>query len=303
MLTISGTVAFDSIRTPDAAHSKLMGGSAMFASVAASLFTAPAIVSIVGQDYPATYSAFLSGRGIDLSGVTRAAGSTFHWSGYYEKDMGQAHTLATDLNVLLEFDPQVPEHARDSRVVFMANFDPVLQKKAILQFKKPELVVVDTMNFWIEHCIDEVRDVLKLADVLILNDQELRLLTGVDNVIAALPLAIALGPKRIIVKKGEHGAVMFDGQDYFMCPAIPISKLVDPTGAGDTFAGAFCGYLTTAPEWNEVTFRRAVMYGILVSSHTVMGFGVDGIRDLSLGKLQEVFKTYQHRCALPDLTS
>ncbi|MSR88821.1 MAG: sugar kinase [Candidatus Margulisbacteria bacterium] len=299
MLTISGTVAFDSIRTPLGSHSKLLGGSGMFASVAASLFAQPYLVSIIGQDFNPDYLAFLTSRKIDLSGIKRSDGLTFHWSGFYEKDMGQAHTLATDLNVLLEFDPLVPTAAHNSRVVLMGNFDPALQKKAILQFKKPELVVVDTMNFWIENSIDDVRAMLALADVLILNDQELRLLTGVDNVIKALPEAIALGPKRIVVKKGEHGALMYNGSDYFMCPAVPITELVDPTGAGDTFAGAFSGYLSTVPVWDELAFRRAVIYGILVSSHTVQGFSVDGIKSLTLDKLEAAFETYKSRSMLP----
>jgi len=169
-----------------------------------------------------------------------------------------------------------------------------------LQFKKPELVVVDTMNFWIENSIDDVRAMLALADVLILNDQELRLLTGVDNVIKALPEAVALGPKRIVVKKGEHGALMYNGSDYFMCPAVPITELVDPTGAGDTFAGAFSGYLSTVPVWDELAFRRAVIYGILVSSHTVQGFSVDGIKSLTLDHLEKAFETYKSRSMLPN---
>jgi sugar/nucleoside kinase (ribokinase family) len=300
MLTIAGTLAFDSIRTPAGAHSKLLGGSGMYASVAASLFTAPYLISIIGHDFPEEYVSFLTDRKINLSGVTQSDGLTFHWSGAYEKDLSQAQTIATDLNVLWEFNPQVPEQALPSRVVLMANFDPVLQRKAILQFSGPKLVVMDTMNFWIENCIDELRETIGHADVLIINDQELRMLSGKNNLIQGIREVMNLGLKRIVVKKGEHGAIMFNGTDYFMCPALPVDELIDPTGAGDTFAGAFCGYLATHEGWTEESFRRAVLYGILVSSHTVRGFGINGINSLTKEDLEGVFATYRKWSALPE---
>ena len=286
-LSIIGTVAYDSIKSPHGERERILGGSASFSSIAASLFNESHIVSIVGQDFESKYLDFFNERGINTTGIEIADGNTFHWSGYYEKDMAEAFTLQTDLNVLLAFNPVVPEHCKDSGIVFCANIDPVLQKQAIEQFQNPELVILDTMNFWIEHSKDALLEVLKLVDILIVNDGEARQLTGESNIVNALDALIQLGPKRVIVKKGEHGSIMYDGISHFTCPALPIRNLIDPTGAGDSFAGAFAGYLSSSNSRTEQDFRKAVAFGSIVSAHTVQGFSFDALNKLTLPAVHE----------------
>lgn len=298
-VTIIGTVALDSIQTPQGAFNRILGGSATYASTAASLFGPVHIVSVIGQDFPDEHLAFLQSRGINTEGVEKKDGNTFHWEGFYTDDMSQAHTLTTELNVLLEFDPIVPESAKNSRIVFLANIDPVLQRKAIRQFTNPELIIMDSMNFWIENHLHNLKDTLKEVDVLILNDQELRLLTKVDNLIAGMHEAMTFGPKRIIVKKGEHGAMMLSENGFFVCPAFPLQQLTDPTGAGDSFAGGIAGYLAKATEISEETFRQALIVGTLIASHTVQDFSLNKLKALTTAEIQAQFASYRDSALLP----
>ncbi|NQY73248.1 MAG: bifunctional hydroxymethylpyrimidine kinase/phosphomethylpyrimidine kinase [Candidatus Margulisbacteria bacterium] len=292
-VAIIGTVALDSIKTPSGEHNRILGGSATFSATAATIFGPAGIVSIVGKDFPSEHIEFFKSRNINLDGLHHSEGDTFHWKGYYEGDMNQAITVKTDLNVLLEFDPVIPDSLKKSPIVFMANVDPVLQEKAIRQFESPELVILDTMNFWIEHKLEALKQTLKLVDILIVNDQEIRQLTGDYNLITAISKAIELGPKRVVVKKGEHGAMMFDGTDFYMFPAYPLSNLVDPTGAGDSFAGAFAGYLSTQKSISDETYKQAVIAGTLVSSHTVQDFSLNSLKKITPEVLNQTFKAFK----------
>ncbi len=298
-VAIIGTVAFDSIETPKGQFDRILGGSGSYAGTAASLFSPVHLISVVGKDFPNEHLNFFENRGIQVNGIQKLDGDTFHWKGYYKADMNQAFTVQTDLNVLLQFDPKVPQNAQDSKIVFLANIDPVLQKKAIEQFSSPQLIVLDSMNYWIESHCDNLKETLKLVDVLILNDQEIRLLTKIDNVIQAMAEVLKLGPKRVIVKKGEHGSVMYNGKEFFTCPAFPLEELVDPTGAGDSFAGGFSGYLAQAKELNEDAFRKAVVAGTLISSHTVRDFSLNQLKNLTVDQLQEQFEQFKDFAMIP----
>lgn len=280
-ISIIGTVALDSIKTPHGAHSRILGGSAAYAALAAQLFSKSHIISIIGNDFPEAHLTHLQDKGINLDGIAQSSSPSFHWSGYYEGKMAQAHTLSTDLNALLEFDPVIPSTQHEYPYVFCANFDPILQKKAITQFKAPKYVILDTMNFWIQNKIDELRDVLQLVDILIINEDEIRELVGEDNLIVAMQKAQALGPKRIIAKKGEHGALMMHEDTFFAAPAYPVDKVVDPTGAGDSFAGGFIGYLAQHESPTESDFRKALITGMIVAAHTVQSFSVEALSTLT----------------------
>lgn len=300
-VAIIGTVALDSIDTPKGSHSRILGGSASYAGMASRLFSSTALVSVIGADFPSEHMSYFHEKGMDTTSITQLSGDTFHWKGYYKEDMAQAFTVQTDLNVLMEFNPIVASSAQHARIVFLANIDPVLQQRAIGQFVNPELIVMDSMNYWIESHLDSLKETLKLVDVLILNDQEIRLLTGERNIVNAMRLALLLGPKRVIVKKGEHGAIMFNGETTFACPAVPLSDLVDPTGAGDSFAGAFCGYLAKEPHLDEAAFRRAVLTGVLVSSFTVRDFSIGALKSLDLNLLKEAYDAYYATSGIPVL--
>jgi sugar/nucleoside kinase (ribokinase family) len=298
-VAIIGTVAFDSIETPKGQFDRILGGSGSYSGTAASLFAPVHLISVIGQDFPDEHLTFFQKRGMNTAGIQKLDGNTFHWKGYYKADMNQAFTVSTDLNVLLQFDPQIPAEAKNSKIVFLANIDPVLQKKAIEQFNNPELIVLDSMNYWIENHLDSLKETLKLVDVLILNDQEIRMLTGLDNVIQAMAHVLTLGPKRVIVKKGENGSVMYNGTEFFSCPAFPLDQLVDPTGAGDSFAGGFAGYLAKAPHLTEDIFRQAVVVGTLISSHTVRDFSLNQLKTLTWDDLQRQFEQFKGFAMLP----
>ncbi len=298
-VAIIGTVAFDSIQTPKGSFDRILGGSASYAGTAASLFAPVHLISVVGADFPEAELAYFVSRGMTVDGIEKRDGKTFHWKGYYEADMNQAFTVATDLNVLLEFDPVIPSVAKDSRIVFLANIDPDLQKKAISQFTKPELIVLDSMNFWIEHHVHRLKETLSLVDVVILNDQEIRMLTGQDNVILAMNDVLNMGPTRVIVKKGEHGSLMVSADGLFALPAFPLTELVDPTGAGDSFAGGIIGYLAGCAELNDAAFRKALVVGTLVASHTVRDFSLSQLKALTKAQLDTQFEEYRGFVGLP----
>jgi sugar/nucleoside kinase (ribokinase family) len=290
-LTIIGTVAFDGIETPKGSYPKILGGSAMYAATAASIFSPVNIVSIVGQDFDQEYFDYFINRKINIDGITITKNNnTFYWQGFYEKDMNQAFTKQTQLNCLLEFNPIIPEKAKNSRIVFLANVDPVLQKKAINQFTKPDLVILDTMNYWIEHKLKDLLETINLVDILILNDQEIKLLTRKDNLILAMKELFQQNKlKLLVVKKGEHGAIMYDGNTFFSLPAIPLDDITDPTGAGDSFAGGFAGYLASAQHIDINAFKRAIIVGTLISSFTVQGFGVSKLQTIAKQDLIDQF--------------
>lgn len=288
---IVGTVALDTIETPTGSRSRILGGSATYAGTAASIFAPTSIVSIVGRDFPREHLRFFQDKAINLDGLIVSEGDTFHWKGYYRADMNQAYTVATDLNVLLEFDPVIPASVSGHDIVFLANIDPELQKKALRQFKHPRLVILDTMNYWIDTKLTALKELLPLIDVLIINDQEVKQLTGIeDNSVKAMMKAATYGVKRIIVKKGEHGSLMYNGKTFYLCPAFPLETVVDPTGAGDSFAGGIAGYLALKGRFDETAFRQAVIVGTLVSSFTVQGFSLETLSTLNWEMLERKYE-------------
>jgi len=293
-VAIIGTVAFDSIETPFGKKERILGGSATFSGIAASLFSPVSLISIVGRDFPQEHFDFFKSKQINVDGISVTPGKTFHWKGYYKGDMNQAFTVSTELNVLEKFDPLVPKTAQSSAIVFLANIDPALQKKALTQFKSANLVILDTMNFWIEHRLAELKETLRLADILIVNDQEIRQLTGKTNVIQAMAEILNLGPKRVILKKGEHGSMMHNGKQIFICPAVPLTHVTDPTGAGDSFAGGFAGYLAQYSSLeDEEIFKKAMLAGTLISSVTVQNFSIDALKTLTPFEFKQKFLEFR----------
>jgi sugar/nucleoside kinase (ribokinase family) len=288
-LCVVGTLAFDSIETPFGSATDALGGSASYIATAASYFVRPVgIVGVVGGDFSNEALEFLRGRGVDTSGVEiKPDGRTFRWSGRYHFDLNNRDTLETQLNVLADFDPVIPEQMRDASFVCLGNIDPTLQLKVLDQMRSPEFVVCDTMNFWIEGTPEKLREVLTRVDCLIINDSEARLLTGEPNLVKSARLIMEMGPHILIIKKGEHGALLFLEDDIFSAPAYPLENIFDPTGAGDTFAGGFIGYLARAGEVNSGTLRRAVINGSAMASFCVEKFSLDALKDLSMAQIGE----------------
>ncbi len=303
---VVGTVAFDSIETPFGAVDQVLGGSATYIALAARYFTRPVrLVGVVGGDFPEAYVDVLRQDGVDLDGLqVEPAGRTFAWKGRYHYDLNQRDTLATDLNVLESFDPVLPEAYRDSRVVCLGNLDPAIQQRVLDQVERPDLVVCDTMNFWIEHTPDSLRDTLRRVDCLIINDAEARELSGEANLVRAARLIREMGPEILIVKKGEHGALLFANGTVFSAPAYPLEDIHDPTGAGDTFAGGFVGYLARAGSFEADVLRQAVVYGSAMASFCVERFGPERLIGLTRDEVDrraEAFRELAHIPALAPL--
>ena len=283
-LLVVGSIALDTIETPFGHADRVAGGSAVYISAAASYFTAPIrLVGVVGSDFPKSEIEFLESRGIDLAGLqTIEGGKTFHWSGRYHYDLNQRDTLDTQLNVFEKFDPVLPASYRKSRYILLGNIDPVLQKSVIESMEqKPELVICDTMNFWIEGKHDELLRTLKKVDVIIVNDSEARLLSSEPNLVKAAKKIMNLGPRIVIIKKGEHGELLFTGDTIFSAPAFPLEFIYDPTGAGDAFAGGFVGHLARTEDLSDENLKRAVIYGSVMASFSVTKFGIEGLKELS----------------------
>ncbi len=288
-LCVVGTLAYDTIETPFGRADDALGGSATFVATSASYFTQPiGIVGVVGKDFSQDALRYLEGRGADLSGVQiKEDGLTFRWSGRYHFDLNERDTLDTQLNVLADFDPVIPEHMRGAGFLCLGNFDPALQLKVLDQMTAPKFVVCDTMNFWIDGALDSLRTVLSRVDCLIINDSEARMLSNDPNLIRAARTIMKMGPHILIIKKGEHGALLFSNNSIFSAPAYPLENIFDPTGAGDTFAGGFIGYLANCGEVTDANLRRAVIYGSAMASFCVEQFSLDAIRDLSQEQIRE----------------
>lgn len=296
-VVIVGTVALDTIETPHGHRSRVLGGSAVYAGIAARLFTDVRLSGIVGRDFPHEHKQFLMDREIDISGVEVADGDTFHWHGAYLNDLNSADTIQTDLNVLTQFNPRFPDHYQsDHPILFLANIDPVIQLKVIEAIPSASLIVMDTMNFWITHHREALLGTLKRVDVLVINDAEIRLLTGKSNLFLAIEAVLTMGPKRVIVKKGEHGSVSFDGTHYFLLPACPLTEVVDPTGAGDTFAGALVGMLAIQTSRDEMAFRRAMVVGTVLSAMTVQGFSVERLKQANRDDVESQVARFVSQC-------
>jgi sugar/nucleoside kinase (ribokinase family) len=286
---VVGSIGLDTVETPFGAVQDVLGGAACFSSVAASFFTEVRLVGVTGTDFPEAHTAFLQGRGIDLTGVQRADGPTFRWRGYYEYDMNQAHTLATELNVFEHFAPAVPDAYRDTPYVFLANIDPDLQLSVLEQIAGAKFVMADTMNYWINGKRDRVLEVIKRVDAVTLNDAEARQLCETPSLVVAGRKLLDLGPRVVIIKKGEHGALLFTENDYFVAPSFPLEEVRDPTGAGDTFAGGLMGYLAFVDDISDAALRKAVVYGSVLASYTVEDFSLNRLQRLELGEVMVRF--------------
>lgn len=292
-LLVVGSIAFDSIETPNGAVDDALGGSATFFSYSASFFTTPRLVGVVGEDFPDEHRQLFAGRKVDTAGLVTQAGKTFRWKGRYHQDMNTRDTLEVHLNVFGTFNPVLPERFRDSTHVFLANGSPVVQAKVLDQVRQPKLVLADTMDLWIETQHDELLALLPRVDGLLLNDSEARLLTEEDNMVRAGEAVRKLGPKFVILKKGEHGAMLFSDDGVFVVPAYPTAQVVDPTGAGDSFAGGIMGYLESDHTPPPGRLRRGMAYGTVVASLTVEGFGLDRLKRTNRNEIDERLEKYR----------
>jgi sugar/nucleoside kinase (ribokinase family) len=292
---VVGSLAIDTIETPFGSVQNALGGSAVYIAAAASYFFKPVrLVGVVGGDFPKQGMAFLEERHVDLEGLEVVKdGKTFRWSGRYHYDLNERDTLFTELNVFEKFDPKIPEKYRRSNCVCLGNIDPVLQRRVLDQIEKPRVVICDTMNYWIERKNKELRETLKLINVLILNDSEARLLSKEPNLIKAAKVIRGMGPSILIIKKGEHGALLLTEQVVFSAPAYPMENIFDPTGAGDAFAGGFAGWLARTDDLSEENLKRAVIYGSTLASFCVEKFGVEGLADLTYLQIQDRFREFR----------
>ncbi|MCC6549195.1 MAG: sugar kinase [Ignavibacteriaceae bacterium] len=293
-LLVVGSVALDSVATPFDKVDNALGGSATYISLSASYFSGPVhVVAVVGDDFPQKYLQMLESHNIDLDGLQVIdGGKTFRWAGKYHYDLNSRDTLLTELNVFEKFDPIIPDHQRKSKFVCLGNIDPVLQKRVLDQLEKPQFVVCDTMNYWIEGKKDELVSLLPRVNVLIINDSEARLLANEPNLIKAAKLIIGMGVQTLIIKKGEHGALLFSGDVIFSAPAYPMEMIFDPTGAGDTFAGGFIGYLYKTQDLSVENIKRAVIYGSTMASFCVEKFSTEELEELSYLRIQDRYREF-----------
>lgn len=287
---VVGSLGLDTVKTPFGQASDVLGGTSSYFSLAASMYTDVQVVAVVGTDFPQEYRAILEARPIDLRGLQVMAGKTFRWSGEYRFDMNVAETLDTQLNVFADFHPRLPEDYRHTEYVFLANIHPALQLEVLSQVHLPKLVVLDSMNFWIENSRPSLSEVMRRSDIVLLNDGEVRQFTGTPNLIAGAREILALGPRAVVVKKGEHGALLVSSDDgVFVAPAYPQEEVRDPTGAGDSFAGGFIGYLASRDDTSAEAIRRAIIHGSAIASFTVEDFSVRRLERLTS---QEVLERY-----------
>jgi len=295
-LLIVGTVAFDAIETPFGKTDKILGGAATYIGISASFFNVKsAIVSVVGDDFPQEYLDLLTERNIDISGIEIVkGGKTFFWSGLYHNDLNSRDTLVTELNVLADFQPKVPQDYKNAEIVMLGNLHPLVQSSVLDQMEtKPKLVVLDTMNFWMDCALPELLDIVKRVDVITINDEEARQLSGEYSLVKAAAKIHTMGPKYVVIKKGEHGALLFHNKEIFFAPALPLEDVFDPTGAGDTFAGGFAGFITQSENVSFDNMKKAVIYGSNLASFCVEKFGTE--RMLNLEKNEVVSRLKQFK--------
>jgi len=295
-LLIVGTVAFDAIETPFGKTDKILGGAATYIGLSASFFNVQsAIVSVVGDDFPQEYLDLLTSRNIDITGLEVVqGGKTFFWSGRYHNDLNSRDTLDTQLNVLADFQPKVPQDYKNAEIVMLGNLHPLVQSSVLDQMEtQPKLVVLDTMNFWMDCALPELLDVIKRVDVITINDEEARQLSGEYSLVKAAAKIQTMGPKYVVIKKGEHGALLFHNKDVFFAPALPLEEVFDPTGAGDTFAGGFAGYLTQSENISFENMKNAIIQGSNLASFCVEKFGTE--RMLTLEKTEVVSRLKQFK--------
>lgn len=285
-LLVVGSVAFDALESPYGKVDRAVGGAATYFAVAASFFTPVNLVGIVGDDFTEQDAAVFHGRRIDTEGLERASGKTFFWAGRYSENLNERVTLTTELNVFAEFQPRLPERYRNSKYVFLANIAPDLQSSVLHQVKgRPKIVALDTMNYWIERTNSDLRETLKHVDILVINDSETRQLSSEHNLLRAARHIFKLGPKTLVVKRGEYGAMLVDSKGVFCVPAFPLEEPHDPTGAGDSFAGGFMGYLASAGAKSDAALRRAMVFGSVLGSFAVEKFGLERLRSLKRSEI------------------
>jgi sugar/nucleoside kinase (ribokinase family) len=295
-LLIVGTVAFDAIETPFGKTDKILGGAATFIGLSASHFNLnSAIVSVVGDDFPQEYLDLLTVRNIDISGLEIVkGGKTFFWSGKYHNDLNSRDTLVTELNTLADFQPKVPENFKDADVVMLGNLHPIVQSSVLDQMThKPKLVVLDTMNFWMDCALAELLEVIKRVDVITINDEEARQLSGEYSLVKVATKIHGMGPKYVVIKKGEHGALLFHNKEVFFAPALPLEEVFDPTGAGDTFAGGFAGFITQSENISFNNMKQAIIQGSNLASFCVEKFGTERMQELKREEVQERLKQFK----------
>jgi sugar/nucleoside kinase (ribokinase family) len=289
---VVGTVAFDSIETPYGSAERVLGGSAAYFALAASLFTPVRVVGVIGRDFPEEYIELFTQRNIDIAGLQKERGETFHWRGRYHEDINVRDTLELHLNVLAGFQPRLPESYRDADYVFLGNIDPVMQAEVLNQIRAMKLVVCDTMDHWIRESPEDLRKVLKRIEILVINDSEAKLLSGYHNIVQAARAILKMGPKVVLIKRGEYGVLQFSDGAIFATPAYPLEEVFDPTGAGDSFAGGFLGQLARSGDGSEGGLRRAIVYGSVVASFTVEDFGVKRLAKVGLGEIEERYRSF-----------
>jgi sugar/nucleoside kinase (ribokinase family) len=300
-LLVVGTVALDSVKTPFGNVDNALGGSATYFSTSASYFTDVRLVAVIGEDFPKEHIQFLKSKAIDTRGLQQEKGKTFHWKGEYGYDLNEAHTLATDLNVLATFRPVIIDDYKGSEVVFLANIDPEIQLDVLKQVRKPKLVACDTMNYWITSKPDALKRTLREVDLLTINEGEVRQLAGEASLVKAAKKVQAMGPKTVVVKQGSYGALMFSGGSVFSAPAFPLESVFDPTGAGDTFAGGFMGYLANTMNFSESSMRQAVIFGSVMASMNVEAFSLDRLRSLDYREIEERYREFKRLTHFEDI--
>ncbi len=300
-ILVIGSVAFDSVETPFGQGNDVLGGSATYFSTSASFFTGVQLVAVVGEDFPEEPKQFLTLRGVDLAGLQTRPGLTFRWKGRYGYDLNEAHTLETHLNVFETFHPELPESYRKAKYVFLANIDPELQLEVLKQVERPQLIACDTMNFWIDGKREALIRTLGHVDILVINEAEVRQLADEANLVKASRAVLAMGPKTLVVKRGEYGVLVFSEHSIFSAPAYPLEEVFDPTGAGDTFAGGFMGYLAATNNLSDETIRKATVFGSVMASFTVEDFSLDRLRRLEWAEVEARFRRFQALTAFEGL--
>ena len=291
-IVVVGSMAFDDVETPFGKVTRVIGGSATYFSVAASFFAPVAVVAVVGEDFPKAELDFLESRGIDISGVRVASGRTFRWAGRYHEDMNVRDTLDLQLNVFADFAPELPESYRDADICFLGAINPELQQRVLDQLRAPKLVAADTITHWIEQTRAGIAELFRRVDLLTVNDEEARLLSGERNIVGAARKILAMGPKSLLIKRGEYGVLHFSGDAIFAVPAYPLEQVFDPTGAGDTFAGGFIGALAKSGDLSPASVRRAIVYGSVMGSFVVEDFSLRRLRTLGAEDIERRYRQF-----------
>ncbi|HHL40453.1 MAG TPA: sugar kinase [Deltaproteobacteria bacterium] len=300
-ILVVGSVAFDSVQTPFGKADDVLGGSATYFSTSASYFSEVSLVAVVGTDFPDEHVEALTRRGVNTDGLARVEGRTFRWKGRYEYDLNQAHTLDTQLNVFSDFDPVLPEHYRRIPYVFLANIDPELQLRVLDQVSSPRLIACDTMNFWIEGKPRALRELLRRVDLFVINESEARELASEASLVKAARAILDMGPSTLVIKRGEYGALMFNGGSVFSAPAYPLEDIYDPTGAGDSFAGGLMGNIARTGDLSESGIRKSIIYGSVMASFNVESFSLERLGSLTDSDIDERFREFKRLTHFEDI--